>query len=211
MDVHGFKDTIEWYDRNAEEYAQKIFAVVPLKSIEEFLTYLPPHPSVLEAGCGPGRESMIFHEKGVEVIGVDLSESLLKIAREKNPEVTFVKANFLELPFEENTFDGVWSHASLVHLETIDDVRRALGEFYRVLKPNGVAYIAVKAQTGDEKTAVVTDALSKHDRFFRYYTSDELTDLLIETGFMIISTGVKEDLHGRPEVRWLEFIARKAH
>jgi ubiquinone/menaquinone biosynthesis C-methylase UbiE len=209
MDVHGFKDTIAWYDSNAEEYAKNLYTVVPLESIEEFLKHLPEHPSVLDAGCGPGRESMIFHQKGAKVTGVDLSEGLLKVAREKNPEIEFVKANFLQLPFNDNTFDGVWSHASLVHLETIDDVQKALAEFFRVLKRDGIVYIAVKAQTGNEKTAVVSDTLSKHERFFRYYTSEELTGLLLATGFEMVSTGIKEDMHGRSDVQWLEFIARR--
>ncbi len=209
MDIHGFDDTIAWYNSNAEEYAKNLYTVVPLESINKFLKYLTPHASVLDAGCGPGRESMVFHQKGIHVIGVDLSEGLLKVAKERNPEVEFVKANFLQLPFNDDTFDGVWSHASLVHLETIGDVQKALVEFYRVLKQGGLVYVSVKAQQESKKTAVVSDSLSKHERFFRYYTPKELTSLMVGAGFEMISSSIEEDLHGRAQ-KWIESIARKA-
>lgn len=209
MAIKGFKDTIDWYDSNAEEYAKNLYAVTPLASMEKFLRYLPGKPSILGAGCGPGRESRVFLAKGAKVVGVDLSEGLLKIAKEKNPTAEYVKADFLALPFGDELFDGVWSHASLVHLERLDDVTKALAEFHRVLKRDGIIYVCVKAQTGNEKTAVVSDSLSKHDRFFRYYTQDELNDLLRDSGFHIMETGFKDDMHGRDEVRWIESIAQK--
>jgi len=203
-----FKDTITWYDDNAKEYAKNLYTVTPIESIEKFLNFLPDKPFILEAGCGPGRESKVFIEKGIRVVGVDLSEGLLKIARENNPTAEYIKANFLNLPFEDKAFDGVWSHASLVHLETMEDVRKALAEFRRVLKPVGVVYVCVKAQAGTEKTAVVSDSLSKHERFFRYYTRDELVGLLADAGFEMAEIGYKADMHGRAEVRWIECIAR---
>lgn len=207
--VHGFQDTIDWYDNNSEQYAESLNEVVPMDSIGVFLKVLPPHPSVLEAGCGPGRESKIFHEKGVHTIGVDLSEGLLKVAKERNPEVEYVKADFRELPFQDGMFDGVWSHASLVHLETIEDVKKSIDEFRRVLKSGGILFIKVKAQTGEKKTDVVTDTLSKHDRFFRYYTVEELKEILMSNGFEILSTDLMEDGHGRAEVKWIQIVGKK--
>ena len=209
MDISGFDDTIDWYDANADAYASATAAAIPIKAIEKFLTYLPAKPAVLEAGCGAGWESTVFVERGANVTGVDISEGLLDVARKRNPAVEYHRANFLELPFPYASFDGVWSHASLVHLEKIEDVEEALREFFRVLKSGGYLYVYVKAQAGKEKTAVVADSLSKHERFFRYFTSEELSGLLTEAGFEISTSETEDDPHGRTEVRWLEIIAQK--
>ena len=99
-------------------------------------------------------------------IGIDLSKSLIEIARNKHPDIEFRQGNILNLPFEDESFDGVWTHASLVHLETTEEVVRALREFNRVLKPGGVMHVFVKQQLGNEKTSVVSDTLSGHERFF---------------------------------------------
>ncbi len=208
MRIKGFKDTIEWYDQNAEEYSRKVYETVPLDSIKKFISYLPSNPFVLESGCGPGRESKAFSEMGVKTLGVDFSQGLLDVARQRNPNVEYIHANFLELPFDDSTFDGVWAHASLVHLDTIEEVGKALSEFHRVLKGGGWVYISVKEQLGKEKVAVVSDTLSKHERFFRYYTPQELVDLLEGSGFKIVYTGRPADLHGRNEIRWIEVMGR---
>ncbi|MDD5068250.1 MAG: class I SAM-dependent methyltransferase [Candidatus Pacebacteria bacterium] len=209
MKVEGFKDTIDWYDNNSEQYAKGLYEVSPTASIQAFLEHIPQDAYVLEAGCGPGRESKIFHEKGIKTVGIDMSEGLLEVARKMNPETEFVKGNFLELPFPDATFGAVWAHASLVHLETIEDAKKALEEFHRVLKSGGTLLVKVKAQTGEDKTAVVTDTLSKHDRFFRYYTPENMEALLIEAGFEIISNTMLEDDHGRSEVKWIQVIVKK--
>jgi len=70
-----------------------------------------------------------------------LSKGLLKVARREFPHLTFVEGNFLSLPFENETFDAIWSNTSLLHLETINDVKQALSEFQRTLKSKGVLHI----------------------------------------------------------------------
>jgi len=210
MTIKGFDDTIDWYNKNSKEYADALNTAVPTPAIEKFLKYLPEKPRVLEAGCGPGRESEIFLKHGAEIAGVDMSEGLLNIARVKNPQAKYSKEDFRKLSFANSSFDGVWAHASLVHLEQISDVESSLKEFHRVLKPGGYLYVYVKAQTGTNKTAVVTDSLSKHDRFFRYYTPEEMTELLTKAGFEIKAKEMQEDQHGRAEVKWIEIIAKKS-
>src|SRR5690606_22987029 len=107
------------------------------------------------------------------------------------------------------TFNGVWASASLLHLEKIADVQQALGEFLRVLKPKGVLYIQVKKQTASEKTSVVFDTLSSHERFFRWFDSQELLNLLEKAGFKFLSMEIIDDLAGRQEVQWICIFSRK--
>lgn len=209
MKVTGNKDTINWYDANAEKYAADSDGITFEKTAQQFLEKLHPNPKILEAGCGSGRDAITLSELGAEVTGIDASEGLIEVAKKKSSDIGFLVGNFLNLPFPDETFDGVWSHASLVHLDTISDVKSALSEFYRVLKNEGYLYVLVKKQNGDEKTAVVSDSLSNHDRFFRYYTEEELQTLLEKAGFTVTEVKTKEDVHGRNEVTWLKLLAKK--
>ncbi len=213
MKVKGFTDTIEWYNQNAEQYAQTTEQHPSPEQIEAFVSLLPSKGKVLDAGCGGGRDTQLLQNKGLKAIGIDLSSGLVKVAKERHPRVEFVEGSFLDLPFDDNSFDGVWAHASLLHLETVAEVKRALSEFNRVLKPDGVIHTLVKAQTGAEKTAVVSDSLSNHDRFFQYFTQKEITTLLNEAGF--VGTTIEQykeidkDPKGRPEVEWILALSKK--
>ncbi len=209
IEIKGLDDTVEWYDQNAEEYAKNQGKHIPLEAIEWFLKALPENPDILEAGCGPGRESAVFLEKGAKPVGVDLSEGLLNIAQEKNPSVEYIKGSFLDVPLPDGTFDGVWAHASLVHLESLEDAQKALNEFSRVLKPEGVLFVGVKLQVGDQETEVIADSLSKHERFFRYYSEDTVDKFITSSGLTLIDTHHSEDKYGRSEVKWGWFLARK--
>lgn len=207
--MSDFARTIEWYDKNAAHYTNSIMSVMPTGDIDMFLRYTVKTPYVLEAGCGPGRETKIFCDKKVTTTGVDLSEGLLQIARKENPATEFIVADFKKLPFANGTFDGVFARASLVHCESVEDVLASLREFYRVLKKSGTVFIAVKQRQGDVVTEVVSDVIAKEGRFFRYYSVDELRDLLHQSNFEILHEEIHQDKMGRGDVSWIKMVARK--
>jgi len=209
MSESDFNRTIQWYDENAETYSCAISEVSPTAPVEWFLTFLPAKAEVLEVGCAGGRESALFLERGIAVTGVDISTGLLELARQQNPEVHYINADFRHLPLSDASFDGVWSHASLVHLEAESDVAQALAEFYRVLRPSGHLYVYVKEQLGERATEVVTDSLTDHARFFRFYSEADLRQWLTQAGFCILALRRQEDGHGRTDVRWIELVAEK--
>lgn len=93
---------------------------------------------ILDVGCGTGNFSIKLAEMGCKVTGIDISEEMLKIAREKvkakGLEVDFHQMDAYHLEFEENSFDGVFSMAAF---EFITEPQKAYDEMYRVLKPGG--------------------------------------------------------------------------
>lgn len=208
--IKGFQDTINWYNANAGKYAASARNISSSAEMEKFTSFIPTSSKVLDAGCGPGRDSRILKDKGYDVTGVDISEGLLNEAKKEYKDIEFVLGNLLSLPFPAKTFDGVWSQASLVHLETPEDTQKAIQEFYRVLKTDGIVYLSVKELTGNQKTAVVSDTLSNHDRFFQYYTKEEITKMLETAGFevLFIENNVP-DPAGRPETKWVWAIGKK--
>ncbi len=208
--ITGFQDTINWYDANAKKYAQNIENLPNLDLIKKFTQKLHQGARVLDAGCAAGRDCAIFKKMGLKPIGVDISKGLIKVAREKSPDVKFELADFLNLPFENETFDGVWALASLLHLETTQAIEQALQEFNRVLKKQGIIFVFVKQKLGKEKTAVVSDKLSNHARFFQYFTKSEIENLLEKNGFTIqtIKDNYK-DPAGRKQIKWIYSFAQK--
>jgi len=211
--IRGFADTIDWYEQNAVAYATSIQDKSNPLLIEEFAQAVKNSDlglEVLDAGCAAGRDSKLLSEQGLLVTGIDLAKNLVALARENNPQLNFVVGSFLDLPFADNAFAGVWAHASLLHLEKIEQVTQALAEFKRALVPGGILHLYLKQRAGVEETSVVVDSVSKHERFFRWFTKEEVGDLLLEQGFKILE--LKDDLSdqaGRSEVKWIYALAQK--
>jgi len=99
---------------------------------------------LLEIGCGMGYDSLEFLKRGVRVTATDLTPNAVEMTRKhfevENVEAEEIRtANALELPFEDNTFDAVWSNGVL---HATGDTRRAIAEARRVLKSGGRAIIS---------------------------------------------------------------------
>ena len=91
---------------------------------------------VLCLGCGSGEECKIIEEFGaLEIVGVDISDQLIKEARQNFPNHKFLVMDAEEMTFDDNSFDFVFS--SLV-MHYFKNWSKVLGQIYRVLKPNGV-------------------------------------------------------------------------
>ncbi len=89
---------------------------------------------VLEIGCATGRLTEHVFDRGYEIAGVDLSQRMLKQARQRRPEIVYAAADAGALPFREKCFDMVYS-ASLVNL--LPDPAAFARQILRVCKPGG--------------------------------------------------------------------------
>jgi ubiquinone/menaquinone biosynthesis C-methylase UbiE len=202
----GFQKTIDWYDQNTHNYAGATFCHEGnAKIFASFLT----GKRILDAGCGPGHDTAMFTRMGYDATGIDISGGLLAEARISYPQSEFIKGNLLSLPFADGTFDGVWAQASILHFETENEINQALSEFNRVFVTSGILYVLVKKQISNTKTAVVSDKLSDHDRFFHYFTQQGISNLLINSGFKILRCENQTDIHGRKDVTWIMVISKK--
>ncbi|WP_206098550.1 class I SAM-dependent methyltransferase [Paenibacillus montanisoli] len=101
--------------------------------------------AVLDIGCGMGRHALALAQLGYEVTGIDLSEALLRMAREHNAEErikSLVQGDMRELPFADDSFDATVNlFTSFGYFEDEADNRRVLREIRRVLRPQGVFLI----------------------------------------------------------------------
>lgn len=97
---------------------------------------------VLEVGCGIATDGIRFARAGARYRGVDASETAIELAQRRfdseQARGSFTLASATALPFEDESFDLVYSHGVIHH---IDDTQGAVEEFHRVLKPGGVALV----------------------------------------------------------------------
>ncbi|MFF2050361.1 demethylmenaquinone methyltransferase [Leifsonia sp. NPDC058194] len=92
---------------------------------------------ILDVAAGTGTSSASLARNGASVVAADFSEGMIEVGRRRqadNPYVSFVQADAMQLPFEDDTFDAVTISFGL---RNIVDPRTALAEFYRVTKPGG--------------------------------------------------------------------------
>ncbi|WP_333616976.1 class I SAM-dependent methyltransferase [Acinetobacter variabilis] len=140
--------TIDYYNKYAIEFTVSTFKVDMESLYQPFLAELPEGARILDVGCGSGRDTLAFKNKGYKVDAIDYSIELVKRAT----QLTGVRVqlmSFYEID-EHGIYDGVWACASLLHCERsrlAEVVARLIG----VLKPNGTLYMSFKYGNSDRK------------------------------------------------------------
>jgi len=102
---------------------------------------------VADVGCGPGHLSDLLDRMGLPVRGIDLSPSLIDLARHNRPDLPFEVGSILELGIADCALSGVLAHYSIIHTPP-EHVPTALAEFARVLEPGG--YLLMGFQSGND-------------------------------------------------------------
>lgn len=129
------------YNLIAEDYTRtRAFIPEDIKALAE---YTFAGEKVLDSGCGSGRFFEVLRDKGVDYFGVDISESLIAIAKKNYPKVKFRVADALNLPFPSNFFDKIYSISVLHHIPSKDFQLQYLKEVKRTLKPKGFLILRV--------------------------------------------------------------------
>ena len=113
------------------------------KEYHSLAEYVKNGDKVLDIGCGNGRFLYALQNKKAEYYGIDSSEEMIERAREKFPDAEFLRADALDLPFENNSFDKIISMAVLHHIPSNDLRSDFMREAYRVLKKDGFLILTV--------------------------------------------------------------------
>lgn len=140
---------------------------------------------MLELGCGTGHWTRFFVEKEFELTATDISDAMLKHAKQKQLNAAIVKADAENLPFENESFDVV---ASITMMEFVRDQNKVLAEIYRVLKPNGYVLLGGLNSNSELAKNVANDSVFKNANFF---TRKSLVAKLMQFGNPEVSCGVR--------------------
>jgi ubiquinone/menaquinone biosynthesis C-methylase UbiE len=165
---------------------------------DKYLT--KPNMKILEAGCGMGTWIHNLRAKGHEVIGVDYMESTVQKVKEFDPSLPIQQGDVNNLNFPDESFDAYVSLGVVEHFQ--EGPQKALSEAYRVLKPNGVAFVTVPYLNVLRR--LITHPMrntyfglrrlqGKKDYFWEYrYTQKELSGFLEQAGFKIIDVDIDD-------------------
>ena len=191
--------TLEYYNQCAKDYNELTLNIEFEHKREMLLKYLKPGAHILDLGCGSGRDSKAFLQKGYQVRAVDGSQELCKIASENIGQEVICQL-FDELE-ETNTYDGVWACASLLHLPT-DELKKVIQKVEQSLKKGGYFYASFKYGEFEGE---------RDGRYFNDFTEETFNDLLIEfPNLKIQEVEVTTDvIPGRENVSWLNIIMKK--
>ena len=190
------------YDKLATWWGINLNETLPLQRQFMELRQLVPRGTVLDAGCGTGRDTTNFINHGYDAIGADFSDGMLEEARRRHPTVPFVRMDLRSLTFKENTFDAVWSCGSMHHIPK-SSADTVLSGFNRVLKVGGVLFVTVVEGHGER---IVKEGPG-HEKSFAYYTEQELKNVIVRNGFEVIDCYVEKFKDGK-KYSYINIFAR---
>lgn len=176
---------------------------------DAFIKELTPGAHVLDVGCGSGVKSKYLVDHGFKVIGIDISDKLIEIARREAPEGEFRVLSMTDLDLMPETFDGVFAQASLLHIPK-KDAGDVVKKMARRLVPRGFLCINVKEAregTPEEEVLKKNDYGYEYERFFSYFTMDELERYLADAGLSVVSKLRNQNKSGKTV--WLQIIGQK--
>lgn len=185
------------YDKYATQIADGFWGTELNQSWDAFSHTLPQGAKVADIGCGPGRDTAQFRQRGYWTTGLDYSSGMLQEAMQRAP-APYLQGDMRFLPFAADSFEGAWVCASLLHIPR-EDAPAVLAGIWRILKPGGSMFLALKEGQGEGWDT------RKGDRFFTFYQQDEIRLLLQSAGFVITELQV----HQAETVTWLNLYARK--
>lgn len=191
-------DTIDYYN----QYASKIFEDTAELDMEKqrqrFLKYLEEGDTILDLGCGSGRDSLAFYDLGYDVTPLDASEEMCKLA-EIHTGLEVLQMKYEDMEFDE-AFDGIWGNAALIHVpeKELGDI---LERIIDALCQKGILFLSFRE--GEQEGF-------QGKLYFCEYTEDHVERILRETGRLEVKKiWVEEDAGKDPDVRWVNVLARK--
>ncbi len=190
-------ENLQFYEDHATDYAAKFDFFDLSEFRQRFITELEStrdvrassftnnRISILDAGCGTGRDAYEFVKKGYAVTAIDASPAMLRECRRKlrdaqdkpeNPKMKEAAAasRWFEITFDEirfrNEFAGVWAAASLLHIPS-EQIEEILLKLFQALKPNGVLFMSFKYGRGEHE---------RDARFYSYHGRKDIRAFLRE-------------------------------
>lgn len=192
--------TLTYYNENAKLFTEGTVNVDFTHNQNKFLDKLPNGASILDFGCGSGRDTKYFHEMGYEVEAIDGSEELCRFASEYSG--VEVKHMYFQELSEVERYDAIWACSSILHL-SYDELVDVMGKMTVALKADGLIYTSFKYGEFEGE---------RNGRYFIDMTEERIETLLEKTnGLAIEDIWITSDVRpGRGEEQWLNVVLRKS-
>jgi cyclopropane fatty-acyl-phospholipid synthase-like methyltransferase len=199
--------TISYYKNNAKSLSKRYESANVDRVQQLLLEVFPKNSNLLEIGCGSGRDANFMLENNYKLTAIDASKEMILEAKKIHP----LLENSLhvvtipdELKFDNNSFDGIYSIATLMHLEE-KEIEKTIKKIYDMLIDQGISLFSVSIQR-DDINANFKDSKGRH---FTIISKDRWIEICNDIGFKTIKAVVTNDGLNRDGIVWLTCIMEK--
>ena len=199
--VHASRTTLAFYEQFAEAFWRGTQDHDVSQNRSALLDHLAgdgPY-SILDFGCGPGRDLAVFRDLGHEAVGLDGAVRFVAMAQQYTGCEVWHQ-DFLSLDLPPERFDGVFANAALFHIPS-QELPRILTQLWETLKPNGVLFSSNPRGNDQEG--------QQDDRYGSFYTFETWQRLLTEADFHEITHYYRPPGKPRNQQPWLATVWRK--
>lgn len=186
---------VDYYQENFFDYHRETFSVDSSFYLNSFAARLPEGASILDVGCGSGRDLLWLKKRGFQVAGLERSAGLAALARE-NAGCKVIEGDFETYDFRGVDVDAILASGSLVHIPH-GHFSKVIRNIQRALVRNGWIYISLKKGSG-----VRTDSTG---RVFYLWEDVELQAVFKDLNFKLLHSSCTRSLLKTTD-RWLGYV-----
>ncbi|WP_052598073.1 bifunctional 2-polyprenyl-6-hydroxyphenol methylase/3-demethylubiquinol 3-O-methyltransferase UbiG [Aureispira sp. CCB-QB1] len=196
-----------FWNRVSSHSSDKI-GKIGLQIIHRTTSYLNKSDTVLDFGCGSGLISIELAKAAQDIVAIDTSEKMIKIAQDKSnnipQKISFLYTDLFDQRFKNNSFDIILAF-NVLHY--VPDTKKTLKKIYTLLKPNGI-FISSTACLGEKRSLprIFMTVLLKLGIMptTNFYTKIKLQQSIQQSGFFIKE---QRELSNLPEL----FLVAQKH
>ncbi len=180
MSIHG--DIKDFYDHTAKQSFKDWFnnnTLLPV--LKYFVSKMPAKPRILDLGCGIGGEAKRLSGLNASVIGIDISEKCLEIARKNVPKVEFRNMDILFMKFNLHAFEGILDAGTLFHFNAVEQ-NKILRNVIKILTKTGVllSFYPVGNKEGIQEIKIGEKI---YRRYRRFISMKDWREQVLQAGF----------------------------
>ena len=203
QDLHDISGrTLKHYDQRAEDFWEGTRDHDVSQNIEALLQHIEGEPpfTILDFGCGPGRDLKSFAERGHRPVGLEGAPQFAEMAR-KHSGCEVWQQDFLKLDLPDSHFDGVFANATMFHVPS-QELPRVLRELHATLKPQGVMLASNPHGHNEEGW--------DRERYGAYHDLETWRGYMSAAGFTELTHYYRPAGLPRDQQPWLASVWRKA-
>ena len=188
----------DYYEDHFQEYFQSTFHVDPSSFLTPLTSKLKTGATILDVGCGSGRDLLWLKQRGFEPKGLERSPSLAMLARQASG-CEVIEADFCSYDFSREQLDAIVLIGALVHLNR-EQFPQVLNSIRKAVKTGGYILLSLKEGVGSQQ--------SPDGRLFTLWTVDELAEIFYDLGLEPVDES-RQISRVRGDDIWLGYLLRK--
>ncbi|MGB1248750.1 MAG: class I SAM-dependent methyltransferase [Chitinophagales bacterium] len=172
----------EGYDKMGSSYHERRLAKKELnyEYFDKLAPYLPSKGNLLDLGCGSGMPAtQYFYDKGFNVEGVDISDTMIEIAQSSMPEASFSVGDMAEFSIKPDSYDMIMSVYAIIHVPREKQIQ-LLKNIHQGLKKEGVVYLVLGDQ---DKKVMIKEDWHGVPMYWSYFSPDKYNEIFETLNF----------------------------